>query len=599
MTRAITRPRRSVAAFLAAALAASIAAVVPTAEAQVPAGEADFGGYATGTVAHADAIQTADGMRLEDTEVAFSGAAAESTGLATSRHNEMERVVQPSLDGKNSYGRGSGLEVGLGLESPDAENQAIIAGLAEAAAPPSTELVTEEGAVPADPLAYASLARGQAQARWLAPPQCVLGADLSFGLGHVADVQLLDTQNFEDQSPEDPEGADDSLEKPLIATNATDPDRAVSQSTSRTRLVPQIDRDGNVEGEALGMMSETRMTIAPITIGQGQGGVTVEFLGEWVLRAVATGHSGWVHYGPGEVSPETPILRIIPEGEDQETTTILTFQDFFGEDALPVPLVEIEELGLEIAIGEDPRAIGGEVGSDPTETATEASGAVDAARIRVLEGGPLAENFQLDHGLDLRVGHMEVEARTPAGGITCDLPVEKSSDKDTVEAGEEFTYTITVENPYECTLTDVRVEDQVGSTDDATFEILGASDGGQVDDDAGTVTWADIGPIEPGASTSVTIDMKAGDDSGAGLITDVVDVTANCALGSADGSTEVDVSLSGSADVQLPEVAAPEPEVAGAQEQASEPLPRTGGPLAGAAALALLGGAAFLRRFRA
>lgn len=190
----------------------------------------------------------------------------------------------------------------------------------------------------------------------------------------------------------------------------------------------------------------------------------LQFLGEWVLRAVATGVPGTarVHYGPGEVSPETPILRVISGGE---VSNILTFQDLLGEEGVTVdasPLVSV-------TLGEDPRAIGGDVDSEPQVAAdgTSASGAVDVARITVLtepDTGQAAE---------IRVGHMEVSADVPAGGITCDLPVVKSVDQPQVAPGDTFTYTITVTNTFRCTFDDVRIVDTVSASDGVTWTVTG------------------------------------------------------------------------------------------------------------------------------
>ncbi|HVM39718.1 MAG TPA: hypothetical protein VM618_02930 [Acidimicrobiia bacterium] len=540
---------------------------------------APFSGYATGTVLHADAIEDAgSGTRLVDVEEAFSGAGVDSGGLEEVV-NEVDRVVVPAQGTKHSYGRGSGLEIGAGVTPAD-ENQLVLAEKAEAAAPENTDLVTQEiGPVPGDPLAYASALRGEAQARWN-PATCVLGSDLSYGLGYAADVELLD----QDATP-DGGGDTESLEEPVVAANAPEPDRRVAQSVSRTRLVPQISEDGTVEGAALGLMSETRMTIAPVTLG---GQVTIEFLGEWVLRAVATGHSGYVHYGPGEVSPSTPVLRLIDQAT-QEVTDVVRAQDLFGDEGLVIP---IPELGIELAIGEDPRAIGGDAETSPTETPTLVSAAVDVVRIRLLD---VPDTFSL---ADLRIGHMEVEAAVPAGGITCPIPVTKAADRDPVAPGETFTYTITVENPFDCTLRNVAVTDTVSTRDAAQFEITGASDGGVVN--GSQVTWSDVGPIEPGASKAVTLQVAVPAGSGAGVIVDDVSVTATCGLGTADGSTDVPVSLSGGAHLEAPQVVPTE--VAGktaVQAAPDEPrtLPRTGGHAAlGLIGLALAGLGGLARR---
>src|SRR5436305_4692880 len=134
----------------AMALASVIVLITPGAKAAAFTGGNQFSGYSTGTLVHADLLQFgglgAPVGRLVNADVGFSGAAADTTGLANPVNNEMQNAVSPALPTKNSHGRGSGLEVGIGTSvpnNPDA-NQAILAGLAEAAAPPSTSSVTKE-----------------------------------------------------------------------------------------------------------------------------------------------------------------------------------------------------------------------------------------------------------------------------------------------------------------------------------------------------------------------------------------------------------------------------------------------------------------------
>jgi hypothetical protein len=80
------------------------------------AATADFSGYSTGAVVHADALQAAtEGPRLVDADVAFSGAAVASQGFATPIHNELAEAVLPTAQlGRKAYGRGTGLEAGTG-----------------------------------------------------------------------------------------------------------------------------------------------------------------------------------------------------------------------------------------------------------------------------------------------------------------------------------------------------------------------------------------------------------------------------------------------------------------------------------------------------
>jgi uncharacterized protein DUF11 len=520
------RRGRSVIAFRFAVLAALVGAMVlpRSAFAAVPFDQARFNASATGTAVHADALQSGAAPRLADAEEAFSSALVNSESLNGQDLNEMDRVIQPtsttdpvvSVSNKNSYGQGSGLEIGVGLDPASAANQILINGVAEAAAPPSTDVITKEvGPVPADPIAYASLLRGQAQANWSTGGDCILGADFSTGLGYAADAQLLNTGAA---------NADGSMVNPTVAADAPGPERAVSQSLSHTLLVRQFGSDGKtLLGKDFGLMGEVRQTIAPVTLFKGTPNeFTLELAGEWVLQAVATGlpnkgavKGGFVHYGPGEVSPSTPIARIIQGGE---VTDIVRFQDILGDEGLVIPVPGVAE----IAIGEDPRAIGGDADSKPTETPTSVSGAVDVARVRLLaqEDGTRAA--------DIRVGHMEVKSVVPAGGISCQLPVTKDANPDSVNVGQNFTSTITIENPFNCKLINVKVVDEVTTTGASRFSVVSTNPkansvptGTSLDE--GTIVWNNIGAIEKGKSKTVSAVFTA--LGGAGKIIDVATAT--------------------------------------------------------------------------
>ncbi len=363
---------------------------------------------------HADLLQLPGPnptTRLANADVAFSGAAANTGGLGTPINNEMQNAVSPSLANKDAYGRGSGLEVGLGTSlpnNPDA-NQAIIAGLAEAAAPPPTSLVTKEvGPIKGDPLIYASLLRGQAQAKFGPTPVSVTDpSQLAFGLGYGANVELVD------QGTANPDG---SMSKPTIATNIGNPtDRAAVQAKSFLRLVPNPGNDGT-----FGLVSETHETFAPITLFKGTPNeLRIELLGEWVLRATATGKLGGatVTYAPaGNPTPTTPLISITPPGSP--TQIILKTQDLFGPGKVPQH-IDLQQLGS-INIGEDPRAIGDDTASpgpaSQSGDGTLASGAVDVVRIKLLVPDPTS------HLADVRIGHMEAQANVPAGGVKCAAP---------------------------------------------------------------------------------------------------------------------------------------------------------------------------------
>ena len=553
----------------------------------VPFGTADFGGYSTGTVIHADAINVGT-TRVADAEVAFSGASAASKGFAAQQVNEVDQIVIPADATKESFARGSGLEVGLATTTPTVDNTLILQQKAVASANPpnDTGLINAEvGPVDLNPVAYASLLRGQAQARW-EDNRCVVGEPISKGLGYAADAQLV---NLGGAAP------GGGFQAPIVATDipagtptASAPARAVSQSESTTQLFP------NGQG-AFGLQTETRMTIAPVTLLKGSASpITLEFLGEWVLRAWAPGTGpAVVHYGPGTVSPATPVVRIL-----QGTTVVeeLLTQEIplLGQAGLVVPL---PALGIEVAIGEDPRAIGGDAESKPTAAAngTEASGAVDVVRLRVLDN-PTLVALGLSVA-DVRIGHMEVKAKVPAGGIKCSLPVNKVSDKQTVNAGDNFTYSITVTNPFaDCELTQVRVVDNITVTQGVRYNITGTNPAA-TSQTANQVVWNDIGPIGPKQSKTVTISIAIPANSAAGQFTNNAVATGNCATGSAQGGAKITVPITGETTVVVPSVS-------GGRElpaTAVDVLPRTGssGPAMALTGLALLGAALGLRRFRA
>lgn len=517
-------------------------------------------GYATGTVIHADTVE-AGGTRLTDTEVAHAAAAFTSEALTDTLRNELSRLVAPLLGAGAGYGRGAGLEIGLAI-SPDGEAQVVPGGIAEAQSPPTTELVSSEvGPVDIDPAAVASLLRGLAQSR--AAAACTTGVDLSFGEGYAADVGLVAA------------GTDH-----VIETNLDDPARSVSQTTSRTRLVPQV---GAPQGPIakFGLLSETRQTIAPVTFLDGTPGeFTLEFGGEFVLRATADGKSGEVFYGPGTVEPETPLLTIL-DGAGDPIVDPLTSQDIFGNEGL-----EIEIPGVaEIAVGEDPRAIGGDTDSSPTETATLAAGAVDVVRVTLLE----QEGIKL---ADVRVGHMEVATAVPEGGIECGIGLTKVVDNPEVNAGDEFTWTLTVTNPNDCVLSNLKVVDTISTDNPDVRYSIESSEPPADSVTENTLTWNDVGPLPPGGEKQLLIGMKVASDSGSGLFIDNAVATGVCGPAEGEAEAGVGVPLEARVTLELPRVLARQASV-GLGE-----LPRTGGLLLGLPALGLLGGSLVLRRLR-
>jgi hypothetical protein len=376
--------------------------------------------------------------------VAFSAAEANSAGLGPSQ-NEMQVALHTDAPGINSSGRGAALQLDVGGSLPEDQQAITLAEQANSTSPsdPPTDLVRHElpgipnnpgdGPLALNPLAWASLLRGEADSNFDNNP-CQLGPlnPLGYGLGYAADVQLLDTTGSTTGMP------DGRLIAPVIATDNPFPERSVTQSRSVTYAVPN--GTGNY-----GLVSQTRMTFAPIHIGRfnplpapfGPGGLVVELLGEWTFTATATGLPGGssltfdVRDASGNVvSDDTPIIRISTNG-GLTYTNVLSFQDFDPLIPADTGLVLPPDLNplISLAVSEDPRAIAApgalpDPESSPTVAGdgTMAAGAVDVVRLALLHttipGGSLA---------DLRIGHFEASAAVPAGGFDCTDPTTTTS----------------------------------------------------------------------------------------------------------------------------------------------------------------------------
>lgn len=515
------RLRRNTIAVTGIGVIVAAAVGVLPAEAAVPFASASFSGSSTGAAVHLD---LGDGSANVD--VAPASSAVNSKGLTAAASSEMGGVINPALASKNSYARGAGLDL-LGQQ---------IAALAEASAPPTGSDAKEVGPIAVDPVAYVSLARGTASAKWN-PETCLLGEDISRGLGYAANAQLVDT------------GGDttDELDAPLAEVQADDPTRSVVQTIARQTLVP------NADG-TFGLKSTVSQTLAPVSIA---GALTIEVLGEWSLSVTATGIPGQskVSYLPtktdaGEpVGPLTPVLRIIQPGDnpgDPAVTTILALQDILGEEGLSIPVPGVAE----ITIGENPRAIGGDTDSNPTISAdgTTVSAAVDVVRVTLLDGS-LA---------DIRVGHMEAKATVPAGGITCPIPVNKKATPSIVNATTapdgKFQVAITIKNSFACDLINVSATDEIiRKTGNVAFKIVEDDSRNDPKKGAGatfktnsptssTATYSNLGTIPVGGSKVINLVIQV--TSGGGEIQDTATAkgTLNCGPGSAIGQATVNLA---------------------------------------------------------
>jgi hypothetical protein len=643
--------------WLAGTLAAGICLVMMTGPAL---GEVLFNGgpgikaTATGTIVHAHLLRSGS-MHLVDGEIAFTGSTFDSSGLKAV-YNEVGRRVA----GVNASKTASALEVGLGV-TPQVNNQLMLAGRAEASSPQPVGPVTKEiGPVNLSPLAWANLLRGRAIADSAAA--CTLGSDIGSGVAYVGDAQLLSAGGASSSSSQ-PAGSNvirantpvaavndtvnsatqpvtgllskvtnqvqqaapvsvpsaatpvtqpraaaasttpkrEGLTNPIVALDAMGGPRAISQSMSRTLLVSQRASGGRLLGNNFGIMSEVRQTIAPVTLFAGTPNeITFEFLGEWVLQAVATGMPGgaYIHYGPGNVSPETPVIRIIRSGH---ANTLLKLQDLFGSKGFVLDIPGLAEF----AIGEDPRAIGGNANSSPLAAAngTAAAAAVDVVRVRALPGATELA--------DVRIGHMETSAQVPSGGVACPVPLAKGSSATSVNVGQTYRQTFTVTNPYDCTLQNVTIHDAISTQKHARFSILNtkrpasvATTGSELLN--GLVNWNSVGDIPPHATRTTEATFLA--QGGNGVITDRAVANGTLAGCARPGTAVAGVSVATVGTHMQGVSHTVSVRVEGARVMAAEvtgvggTLPHTGAPIrllvAIAAALLAAGGAGLTLAYR-
>ena len=519
-----------------AGILATYVGVAPAHAAGVPFTQAAFSGSAIGSALHTDALNSGS-TRVANADISLASSAVNSKGLTAAATNENGRTINPALGAnKFSYGRGAGVEVGLAAD-PGQDGQIILAGKSEGSAPPNHHDSKQVGPINAAPVVYASAAQGTSDALWNTET-CILGDDISRGIGYSADAQLVDTGS----------GSAPDLNVPLAAVDAPDGRRNVVQSLAHETLLP------NSKGD-FGLQSQVEQTLAPITLFRGSPNeVTFEIGGEWVLTTFASGVPGEskVTYHPLKndgtpADPDTEILRIIQGGS---VTKILSFQDLFGDtglDQLNIPGV------LEVAIGEDPRAIGGDASTKPSIAAdgTSISAAVDVLRIKLADGA-LG---------DIRAGHMEAKATVPSGGVNCPIPVTKSTgglvtiDQNSAPGGL-FVTTITVKNAFACPLENVSLTDDIHrKTGDLTFEIAETDSRNDPKKGAGanftrqsstqsTASYPNLGTIPVGGSKVVNVVTHV--INGGGVIEDIATAKGDLHCGPNSAIGEAKFSINGS-----------------------------------------------------
>jgi hypothetical protein len=451
--------------------------------------------------------------QVANTQVALSAGVVNSTGLNGTVNNQFGQAVGPPQPGKNAYGRGTGVEIGLltpTVQTVDV-NQIKLAQLAEANAPPPSPLITREIPINLPGLLTASTARGQAQATY-DPNFCPIGRPLTYGLGYVENLQVLP-------------GATGGL----IGTSATG--NSVTQTRTVTYVVP------NGDG-TFGVVAESQAIVAPVSVAGTN--ITIDIAGPIGFRATATGKPGDPRNGVAYTG--TPVLTI---RVGAATLLSLSLADLLGAGGVNLPIPPL----LTLRLGAPPVGLNGSGTPAVAPDGTSASGSADTLRLSLLTLPGVS-------ALDVGLGHFEAAVSAPPGGLRCTIPVSKVANPDPAPVGGEVTFTISIPSDpalfnalFSCDLINIVAQD--------TVQVLSGEVGFTITDTGGgvltapnIVRWDNLGnyalgdpPIQ--RSIRVRIDSARGDPA---VMQDIVDVSA--ALGNCRGRAAGDDLVLGSGQIQ-------------------------------------------------
>ena len=464
-----------------------------------------FAAYASATVNHTAAPLAAEGL---DNDLNLATAHAAHAGSAVPAwRSEIGREAFPGLGAGMSLGKALAAEIG----PSDGEEDDSLLPLqpAIATAPPTNAPVVEEQSDLDLPALKNKALRAEASARAIRTG-CVLGTDLALGLANADETEVGDVTG----DPESP--------RPFLSVNADDEPRAVSQSLSHARLVPLEGQPGR-----FAVLAETRQTIAPVTLFKGDKlrEITIEVAGEWILGATADGSAGTVRLGVEKaIDDDRPLLRIISRDEKGKPV-VSEIADISELSNLHEGAIDFGP-GLQLVIGEPPRGLRAGTGTRPQETGTLAAGALDILRI---QGSDAPEDAVA------RVGHMEAAVAVPGSGATCPgIGITKRSSQSTVEAGRRFNWQIDISNPNDCILDQVKVVDLTQPSKGLVYTVVGTSPAAKVDGD--TVTFERIGPLSPGQTRTLRIEMLVDPTSAAGRFTNQAAASGLCGSSTLTGA---------------------------------------------------------------
>lgn len=508
--------KRGLAILGTAVLSAATVGVAPTTVASAaprtlaaqgtPFATAQFAAYGTGSELALQAVSSGS-TTLARVDQAFSANVASSGPLGGAINSPVTGALvmtDQTANNANAYGRGSGVEVGLGV-SPAVANQ-IQLGIAEAHAAPPSGLITKT-AIPLNipGVITTGLLTGKAAAAYNAS-FCPVGQPLAYGEGDASAPT-----GVVGQSP------------PLVSGTGASGTQA-AQTRTRTDLV------ANADG-TFGISNTVQEIITPLTVNLGSAvtlAVTVQGDGPNSPFTLTTFNDGEGHSG-NVLSNNDPVVKLdlIISG----VTTNLANVKLSSLAAIINPLLgsgsalstTLAALGVHLSI---------DVGTPPA--ATRSNVAYDLLAINASLGSSLTV-------ANLRLGHVESQVALPGGPIECTVPVAKVANPASVTAGNTFQWAIAIPatssslSDATCDLTNIKATDKISiNKGSPSFNIGAISNGGVYDPNTKTVTWSNLGTYHPGdPPIVVTIQATVPSNSASGVLQDTANVTAG--LGNCNG----------------------------------------------------------------
>jgi LPXTG-motif cell wall-anchored protein len=527
-------------------------------------------GFSNGDFVFLDALNVGS-LSLAQLSLAQSASGVSNKTMQTVNTLGEKLLTTKSASGHNAYGRAAGVSLNLGQGSNSVPQLQLVQ--AETVSPPPNQVKTARILnLPLAPIAKVDVQPDIATANTPSNGNfCVLGPNtpLSAGQATVAHAEVLPITNTQ----------------AILAADGT------VQNNSLEQLVPN--NSGN-----FGLSSATLLHTAEVQLFKGIPGaeIDIKVINPLVLQAFAGGdNSSFVTYGSGDKKKD--VLSITAGGQ----TAKLSVEDLLGTQGLTINVAGL----LRVQIGGKPTV---------SVTDTKVSAVADLISIQVISlnnttssnvGGPLAPLLnpiltpvlsaldgvakQLDNvltglgikkGVDLRVGHFEANSQVPAGGIQCRIPVSKTPSSQTVTAGHPFTVTLSADNPYNCTLENVKFEDKIESeTGNVKWSVGDTTPNADSSSTNSDVTWSNLPDIKPGGHQDVQITINVPEDSPSGRLMDTAIVTGTCATGNGPGTANV--HLNGTVTLHGPTVTGTTPRVVHLPNTGSSPwLPIGGGVLA-------------------